>query len=101
MAHPKQKGGGWMEDFVRNGSNHGELVDDLFSGDFATAKGCLELLRRCCFVYWEVDDEHFAASTEALAGTNARQLLNENANSFGTGAELSACKVVARLVNGF
>lgn len=56
-AFPEQKNISWMEDLARKISEPGELVVDMLSGTFATAKKCLEALKHSRFVGDIVDAE--------------------------------------------
>lgn len=83
-----------MQDLVNKCSKRSGLVIDLISGTFAIAKSYLELPLRFHFVGCKVDVECFAVSTQPLAGTYARKVLNEISDSLGTNEVAHACMVV-------
>lgn len=72
-----------MQDIVEKFFKPGKLVVDLFSGKFATAKMCLDLPRHRRFLCCEADTECFAASTEELVETYAKQILTRKLDIFG------------------
>lgn len=66
LVHLEQKSLSWMKDLVETFSPPGEVVVDLFSGTFPTAKARLELPRHRRFLGCEVKPNCFEASIEGL-----------------------------------
>lgn len=64
-----------MQHLVEKFPNRGDLVVDLLSGTFATAKACLDLARQRRFVGCKTDSERFSANTEPVVETYARRVL--------------------------
>lgn len=81
---PERKCVGWTEESVHKFSELGELLSDLSSGTFARAKGCWVPPHRRHLVGCELAVGCFAASTERLVKTCAKQGLNEKSDISGT-----------------
>lgn len=83
-----------MRDPVETFFRPGELVVDLFSGRFSTAKACFELLQHHPFVDCKVDSKWLAARTDALVETYATQVLNKKLDIWGIDMADNACMIV-------
>lgn len=63
------------------------------------AKACMEIPQHRRLVGCDIDAHFFAARTEVLGETYARQVLNERSNISGTNEVVSAYNAVARVLN--
>lgn len=90
-----------MQELVGNFSILGEMVADMVSGMFSTAKACFEVQRNHRIDGCQVDAECFAASPGGLAKTHARPVLNRKLDDSDRDEEKGACKIVVRACNKF
>lgn len=80
FVYPERKSFDRMQKLVEKFSSPGELVVVLLTGTSGTAKACLEHLWYSHFVDCKGDTEWFAACTEAIVETNAKETLTEKSD---------------------
>lgn len=97
---PKHKSVSWVRDLVGKFSNPGDLVVNLISGTFATAKTYLELPRHHYSVSFEVDIECLVACTEELVDTYERKVCNDRSDILVTDQVVDAYEVVFQALGG-
>jgi len=79
----EQKNIDWMMDIISKFTKPGDIVVDMFSGTFPTAKACMKLDKHRRFVGCDLDYKCIKFSMESLVRTYAEQLLNPSSDIEG------------------